>query len=236
MDMPEVAQQTSAFLPIQLDRASISHSSISTPVHRPRHNPTASPWSVGQAMFAVMGGFAIETEYIDLMDAKRTIRRLVTPEGVAVLVKTGHLPFIDREDVAERSKADVFAKGVVVIQIIWFALQVLGRLLQGLSVTPLETHTAIHVGCTVFVYASWANKPYNVLRSMLITGPEMQYIGAFFNFSDLSGVVYNKQCEKYEVERMEYWKDRIIQASRGVSAFDMLLFTGSIGLHEVIAI
>ncbi|KAE8136105.1 hypothetical protein BDV38DRAFT_294149 [Aspergillus pseudotamarii] len=181
--------------------------------------PTTDPWFHDQAMFAVMGGFAIETHYLDSATEKRIIRRLLTPEGVSILAKTGHLPALSREDVAERSKADIFAKSIVVGQIIWFALQVLGRLCQGLPVTPLETHTAIHVGCAIIVYAIWVNKPYNLLQSVVVAGPDTNYLGAFFNFSDISRDLFQKECERYEMERIEYWKERVIQASQGVLTF-----------------
>ncbi|KAE8386820.1 hypothetical protein BDV23DRAFT_196220 [Aspergillus alliaceus] len=186
-----------------------------------RHPQVAtSPWFLDQAMFAVMGGFAIETHYLGTTGEKCTIRRLLTAEGVLILSQTGHLSVLSREEIAERSKADIFAKSIVVGQIVWFALQVLGRLCEGLPVTPLETHTAIHVGCAILVYAIWVNKPYNLLQSVLITGPDMDSIGAFFNFSDICRDVYQKECYRYEVHRMEYWKERVIQASRGVSSFD----------------
>ncbi|KAF5863259.1 hypothetical protein ETB97_010381 [Aspergillus alliaceus] len=214
----ETGNQDHLLLPTNSESASVEPLTPSSVVRHPQ--VAKSPWFLDQAMFAVMGGFAIETHYLGTTGEKCTIRRLLTAEGVLILSQTGHLSVLSREEIAERSKADIFAKSIVVGQIVWFALQVLGRLCEGLPVTPLETHTAIHVGCAILVYAIWVNKPYNLLQSVLITGPDMDSIGAFFNFSDICRDVYQKECYRYEVHRMEYWKERVIQASRGVSSFD----------------
>ncbi|PYI07768.1 hypothetical protein BO78DRAFT_312241, partial [Aspergillus sclerotiicarbonarius CBS 121057] len=126
-------------------------------------------WSLQHALFAIMGGYALETQYTSkVTNQHQTIRRLVTAEGIAILATTGTLPNVSKKDIEERSKADVFAKVIVVFQILWFALQVLGRLFQRLPVTLLETHTTIHVGCAIVVYAIWLNKPYNLSQSVMV--------------------------------------------------------------------
>ena len=83
-------------------------------------------WSSEQAFFAVMGGFAIENDYIDENNTKVTIRQLVTVGGVLQLTKLGLIPAMDPEDIEERSKADIIAKMFVLSQITWFGLQVIG--------------------------------------------------------------------------------------------------------------
>ena len=176
-------------------------------------------WSFEHAIFAVMGGFATETTYIDESNKQHTLRRIFLPQGISILARTGHLPIIDVQEIAERSKADVFAKSAVVGQCLWFALQVLGRLCQKLPVTPLETHTAIHVGCAMIIYAVWMRKPYNLSQCIVVRGESMDYIGALFNFHDISRKVFRDKMQQYEEDRMEYWKQRIIESSRGASDF-----------------
>ena len=75
-----------------------------------------------------MGGFVIENEYFDQQNVKVSIRRLVTAEGVFLLAKLGLVSDLGREDIEERSKADIFAKLFVLSQITWFGLQVISRL------------------------------------------------------------------------------------------------------------
>lgn len=74
-----------------------------------------------------MAGFAIATSYTDESNQQRTLRRTLLPQGISFLAGTRHLPIIDVQEIAERSKADVFAKSAVVGQCIWLTLQVLRR-------------------------------------------------------------------------------------------------------------
>ncbi|PLB49778.1 hypothetical protein P170DRAFT_426646 [Aspergillus steynii IBT 23096] len=176
-------------------------------------------WDLDRALFGVMGGYAMETRYHTHDGEEHILRRLVTADGISILARIGELPAITLNDIEERSKADIFAKSIVVGQIIWFALQVFGRLGRNLPVTPLETHTAIHVGCTILVYIIWFHKPYNLTQSIVVKGPQAQNIGALFSFHDISRDVYRQQWHRYEDERIEYWKTRVIQASRGDTNF-----------------
>lgn len=84
-----------------------------------------------------------------------TLKSLLGTEGIHVLMQTGHLTRVGDTEIEECSKADVFDR---TLEILWFALQVIGRLIGALSVTPIETHMVIHVGCTILVYAIWFNK------------------------------------------------------------------------------
>ena len=75
----------------------------------------------------IMAGFAIATSYTDESNQQRTLRRTLLPQGISFLAGTRHLPILDVQEIAERSKADVFAKSAVVGQCIWLTLQVLRR-------------------------------------------------------------------------------------------------------------
>ncbi|KAF8861124.1 hypothetical protein BDZ45DRAFT_547428, partial [Acephala macrosclerotiorum] len=120
------------------------------------------------SFFAIMGGFAVENDYLTETDTKITIRRLVKADGVLQLAKLGLIPSIDPEDISERSKADNIAKMFVLSQITWFALHVIGRLASDLPVTPLELHAAIHVACTIIIYLLWMKKPYGLRGSVAL--------------------------------------------------------------------
>lgn len=181
--------------------------------------PPTPPWALSQALFAVMGGYKITTRYTDKNANTAKICRLIGSEGVSILAQAGYLPETDVNDIEERSNADIFAKGLVLAQIIWFAFQVIGRLAQGLSVTPLETHTAIHVGCTIVVYATWMQKPYNLTQSIRVDGDEAEKIGALFNFYTIGRDRHRREYESFKIRRVEYWKERVIMAARGETGF-----------------
>ncbi|KAL4882877.1 hypothetical protein BJY04DRAFT_216964 [Aspergillus karnatakaensis] len=193
-------------------------SNTSAPGCRAESGKAQPPWSFEHAIFAVMGGFATETHYIDENNQQRTIRRIVTPEGISILARIGRLPIIDGQEIEERSKADVFAKAAVVGQCLWFACQVIGRLSQDLPVTPLETHTLIHVGCAILIYVVWMRKPYNLSQCVVVRAADIECIGSLFNFHDISRKVLIDELENYEKDRIRYWKQRIVDSSRGVSS------------------
>ncbi|KAL4908107.1 hypothetical protein BDW74DRAFT_174803 [Aspergillus multicolor] len=179
-------------------------------------------WTFEYAIFGVMGGFGLETRYKNEQNEHRTLRRIITPRGLSILAKVRCLPSIKSEEIEERSKADIFAKAAVVGQILWFALQAIGPLFQGLPVTPLETHTTIHVGCAMVSYAIWIRKPYNLVQCIVVAGPDLDCIGALFNFYDISNKVFRARLTKYEEDRSNYWKQRVVESSRVPAAISEL--------------
>jgi len=65
-------------------------------------------------------------------------------------------------EIEDRSKGDFIAKTIVVMQTLWFTLQVFIRGTQGLSLTKLELTTLGHTILSVLIYWCWWNKPRNV--------------------------------------------------------------------------
>lgn len=178
-------------------------------------------WSAEHAFFAVMGGFAIENEYISSDNhTKITLRRLVAVDGVLELAKLGLLPTISPEDIEERSKADIIAKVFVLSQITWFGLQVIGRLASKIPVTPIEIHTVIHVACTIAIYLMWLKKPYDVRSSILLNQSKVKDIGALFNFSKIASYLHAQDVTRYESARASYWKHRLVRAASNILDHD----------------
>ncbi|KAJ5085158.1 hypothetical protein N7532_009929 [Penicillium argentinense] len=111
--------------------------------------------------------------YIDQNGEEQKILRLVGSEGITILAKTGYLPTV------KTSEGDESAGSVS-------DLVVVARLVEGVSITPLETHTTIHVGCTIILYTIWFHKPYNLTQFIEVSGPDVESIGAIFNFYSIS--------------------------------------------------
>ena len=72
------------------------------------------------------------------------------------------------EEIEDRSKRNFIAKTVVVVQMLWFALQVLIRVIQGLPITGLEFTTLRHTVLNIFIYCCWWCKPVNASPSKSI--------------------------------------------------------------------
>jgi hypothetical protein len=183
-------------------------------------NQESLQWNSEQAFFAVMGGFAIENEYVSETKTKVTIRRLITIHGVLQLAKLGLIPTIMPEEISEKSKADIIAKLFVLSQITWFGLEVIGRLASALPVTPIEIHTAIHVACTIIIYLIWMNKPYDVRGSILVKDRDAKDVAALCNFYKVTSDLYAKACDDYETARVNYWKDRVVRAANNLLDYD----------------
>lgn len=71
------------------------------------------------------------------------------------------LPDITAAEIHDKGKADVFAKALAVIQVLWIITQIIIRAVSGLSVSQLELVVAFSV-CTVTTYLFLIQKPQGV--------------------------------------------------------------------------
>jgi hypothetical protein len=103
-----------------------------------------------------MGGFAL-----DLPDYPRFP---VNTHQVHYLVKHSFIEFprIDRETIRDKNKADAFFRILASIQILWFALECIGRAVQHFSISMLELDVVPIVLCTFPTYYFWFHKPLDV--------------------------------------------------------------------------
>lgn len=131
-----------------------------------------------QAYFAVMGGFAVNSSSFW---TKSHIT--FTPGGILTLAKLGLLPSMSLEAIQDKSKADAIAKVLVCLQVGWFLLQSLVRVIRHLPLTLLELHTIIHIFCAFVMYLIWFQKPYNVGYPQICFDQRIIDIAAFFALS-----------------------------------------------------
>ncbi|OCL00552.1 uncharacterized protein K441DRAFT_683854 [Cenococcum geophilum 1.58] len=99
-------------------------------------------WTIRHAFFANMGGFVLVSP--DLPNFPINCKHL------CYLATHGYisLPDIEVEDVWDKSKAAGFAKVITCLQVLWLAIQVIGRAVQHLDITTLEITTLSFVICT----------------------------------------------------------------------------------------
>jgi hypothetical protein len=62
-------------------------------------------------------------------------------------------------------------------------------------------------------------KLYNLSHCVVVRGTNIDYIGALFNFHDISQKIYLEEVQRYEKGRIAYWKKRIIDSTRGTTTF-----------------
>lgn len=91
-------------------------------------------------------------------------------------------PTITADQIEDKSKGDALSKGIALLQLTWFIVQIIARAAQGLAVTELELTTAALAGLNSIMYIFWWNKPRDVrfpvelrtkgVEALLATHPE----------------------------------------------------------------
>ncbi|KAL9623848.1 MAG: hypothetical protein Q9160_001840 [Pyrenula sp. 1 TL-2023] len=154
-------------------------------------------WSMGQAFFVTMGGIIVKTPELGAQH--------FTAEGILTLAKVGLLPNLSDKDVKDRNKADSIAKGLVVIQLSWFLLQVLSRLVSGLPVTLLEAHTSVNVGFTTLIFALWFKKPYNVQYPIPLQDNDSIDMACLFEIDARRRQAFDAELGQHKLQRETFW-------------------------------
>lgn len=120
-------------------------------------------WSVVHAFYASAGGFIIQNTDCPAFPINATSIHYLRSTGWVKEVT------ITREDIWDRSKADLFTKGFAMLQTSWLLIQCTARLVQQLSITPIELFTLAFLVPTVATGFLWASKPQNVQELTVIT-------------------------------------------------------------------
>lgn len=173
-----------------------------------------------QGFFALMGGYAAEIRFQEAEQTSMVTRRIITDEGIVLLARLGLCPPMDMEELGERNNADALAKAIALVQILWFAVQVVGRLIQKSAVTLLEVHTTINVGCAILLFALWFKKPYNLTSRVFLHSADAMDIISLFMFYETSWKMFERMQARYETERANYWKRRAVMAANNILDYD----------------
>lgn len=113
-------------------------------------------WKRIHGYFVQMGGFV-------LYQGKTALYPLSIAE-METLERAGKMewPETTSEDIEDRSKGDYLAKGVVILQSLWFVTQCIARAVNHIMLTELELSTAGFAVLNGVMYFYWWNKPLDV--------------------------------------------------------------------------
>ena len=111
-----------------------------------------------------MGGLAVHVGHLH----NRLQQVILTPDGVLELARKGQFFNISDAHINDKSKANLLAKGLVLLQITWTVLQCLSRKVVGLPLSILEVHILVHAGCALIMYVLWFSKPLDVDQPILL--------------------------------------------------------------------
>jgi hypothetical protein len=129
-----------------------------------KHQSKTETWTLTEGFFVTMGGVAFDATKV----SNRHQRLVVTPDGIQFLGQLDSLPKVSRISIEDKSKADVLAKAIVVLQAGWLVLQCIARKIESLPTSLLEIHTIVHVVCAFFMYIFWFKKPLDVKDPVIL--------------------------------------------------------------------
>jgi hypothetical protein len=99
----------------------------------------------------------------------------IIASGIIFLRQTGHLPrlpYVNEDEINDKSKSNRFIKAIAVTQIMWTIMQILVRTKRNLAVTQLEIAVLAFSVCAIIVYFINWRKPKDVRTPYtLITSP-----------------------------------------------------------------
>ena len=106
------------------------------------------------SFYVVMGGFALK---------EGAILRPVKPTDFPGQVgQQFAFPMISEEELKDKSKGDGLTKTLAIFQLLWFAVQLIGRLAKGWAATELEVLTFATCLMTLVIYFFWWDKGLDV--------------------------------------------------------------------------
>ncbi|KAG2360336.1 hypothetical protein BDR07DRAFT_1610879 [Suillus spraguei] len=113
-------------------------------------------WTQMHSFFVLMGGFML---YVD-KKPYQTLR----PDEVLELIRVGCVdaPTLTANQIHDRSKGNAISKGLIILQVAWFVMQFITRVIYRLEITQLEVGTLAFAVLNFLTYAVWWNKPLNV--------------------------------------------------------------------------
>ncbi|KAI4240915.1 MAG: hypothetical protein LQ352_007540 [Teloschistes flavicans] len=117
---------------------------------------------MGMAFFADMGGFRLQTRNSEPfpIDARQLL----------YLVRKGYVqqPVFKPRMIDDKNKVDVLLRAIILCQISWFLITVIGRWAQHLVVTTAELTTVSFIFCSTITEIFWWHKPADVVMAEVI--------------------------------------------------------------------
>ncbi|KAF8327810.1 uncharacterized protein EI90DRAFT_3067083 [Cantharellus anzutake] len=121
-------------------------------------------WTLTHSYFVVMNGFFDPSEGSvvgpnDLQEYPGIIENTGDTRKVA----------ITKKEILDRSKSDAFSKSLIVLQLLWFITQYVGRWAGHLHISQLETMTLAYAALCLVLYVLWWDKPVNIQFPIHVT-------------------------------------------------------------------
>ncbi|KAG1886600.1 hypothetical protein F4604DRAFT_1951256 [Suillus subluteus] len=118
--------------------------------------PEDNAWTQTHSFFVLMGGFML---YVDgkpcLTLRYNDILKLIREKCIDV-------PTLTAKQIHDKNKGNAISKGLIMLQVAWFVMQLITRAIYHLETTQLEVGTLAFAVLNFLTYAVWWIKPLNV--------------------------------------------------------------------------
>lgn len=121
-----------------------------------------SPWTMRHAFFADMGGIHLKCPDFPAFP--------VNSHQIVYLVEHNHIeyPDINAKAIWDKNKADIFARILTLLQIIWFLIQAIGRWVQHLALSTFELSCLAFIFCSINTFFFFRHKPRDIETPSLL--------------------------------------------------------------------
>ncbi|KAG2112822.1 hypothetical protein BD769DRAFT_1364331 [Suillus cothurnatus] len=113
-------------------------------------------WTQTHSFFVLMGGFML---YVD-----EKPYHTLQPGQLIELIREGciDIPTLTAKQIHDKSKGNAISKGLIILQVTWFIMQLITRAIYHIETTQLEAGTLAFAVLNLLTYAVWWNKPLDV--------------------------------------------------------------------------
>ncbi|CZR56210.1 uncharacterized protein PAC_06098 [Phialocephala subalpina] len=172
--------------------------------------PTKEEFTQTHGFYALMGGFALETNLCEDQFLPRAVTRVaLTAEGLQFLATYApemlpDLPTLS--EIRDKSKANNTTKIFACIQVLWFSLQCLERSTYGLLIALLEMTTICQCMYVLIIHFLWWGKPFSVEEptTRVISGEKMGAILAYIWMSSAISCPFDSLLNSPEFDSMRF--------------------------------
>lgn len=125
------------------------------------------PWTLTHSWYAIMGGYSYNLRQgtrVFLPDDQGRQRVVLRDEALRFVAvhAPAAIPPLAEATILDKSSAGTFVKILALFQALWFSLQCIARMGQGLSLSLLELTTFAHCVVALIIGWLWLRKPLDI--------------------------------------------------------------------------
>lgn len=130
---------------------------------------TKAVWTMTHSWYAVMGGYSYklrEGPKVFLPDDHNRDQLILRDEALRFVAEhePNVIPNLTVLDILDKSSSSTFVKIIALFQALWFSLQCVVRMAQGLSISLLELTTFAHCIVALIIGWLWLRKPVDISK------------------------------------------------------------------------